>query len=367
MVYEESLVRNHDLDNIRERLGARKVNEMIDQVFAAVGPVCVYDSKILLQYCLGRLRGRHVGELTLEEANLLMAEHSGRLDLSNTDIKALPDGLEVEDCLDLSGSTVQSLPDALVVGNCLDLHHSDIESLPRGLRVGGWLYLHNTRIASIPADLLAGEGINLANTSVTALPEGLAVGTNLYLHNTPIASLPSGLVVGGDLDLMDTHITSLPDDLLIGGNIFMLGTGTTSRRVKRLREGDYVPSRYIFADGYLVHVKGEERLDGYTFYVGKIPGKNVITDGKRYARCRSVHDGIEALALKAALERGVDWYKGLSLDTEMSADDANVMYWAITRTYRREIVPEGRYTVREILDIAKGQLGYRMFAEFFGQ
>lgn len=367
MSCEGSLVGNHDLDDIRERLGTRKVDEMFDQVFDAIRPVCVHDARVLLRYCLDRLRWRHVGELTLEEANRLMAGHHGRLDLSHTDIKSLPDGLVVEDCLDLSSSAVTSLPDGLLVGNCLDLHYSDIESLPSGLRVGGYIYLYRTRIASIPADLLAGNGINLADTPITSLPEGLAVGANLYLRDTPLTSLPSGLVVGGDLDLTDTPIASLPDDLLIGGNILMSGTGMTSRRVKRLREGDYVPGRYIFADGFLVHVEGEEHLDGYTYYVGKIPGKNVITDGKRYARCRSVRDGIGALALRAALERGVDRYKDLSLDAEMSADDANVMYWAITRTGRREIVPEGRYTVREILDIAKGRPGYRMFAEFFGQ
>lgn len=118
----------------------------------------------------------------------------------------------------------------------------------------------------------------------------------------------------------------------------------------------------------MTHVEGEEHLDGYVFYVGKIPGKNVITDGKRYARCRSVCDGIEALALKAALERGVDWYKGLSLDTKMSADEANVMYRAVSRTYKQEIVPEGRYSIRDILDIAKGRSDYasRTFVEFFG-
>jgi len=62
----------------------------------------------------------------------------------------------------------------------LDLRETQITVLPEGLRVGGSLYLEETQI--------------------TALPEGLRVGGSLDLRGTQITALPKGLRVGGSLD-----------------------------------------------------------------------------------------------------------------------------------------------------------------------
>ena len=102
----------------------------------------------------------------------------------------------------------------------LDLNNTPITSLPDGLEVGGDLYLRNTKITSLPNGLKVGGYLDLSNTPITSLPNGLTVGGNLYLSDTPITSLPNGLTVGGDLDLRYTTITSLPKDLKVSGQIF---------------------------------------------------------------------------------------------------------------------------------------------------
>ena len=101
--------------------------------------------------------------LTKEELNV-----RGDLDLSNTKITSLPNGLKVGGHLNLSYSKIESLPDGLEVGGFLDLWGCKrLKSLPDGLKVGGSLILTVTPIAS--------------------LPDGLEVGMDLYLENTPIA------------------------------------------------------------------------------------------------------------------------------------------------------------------------------------
>jgi hypothetical protein len=120
----------------------------------------------------------------------------GDLDLTETDIESLPDGLNVEDILSLYGcKNIQSLPEGLEVGGHLDLGYSNITSLPKGLKVGGSLSLFDC-------------------ANITSLPEGLKVGRNLDLGFTKIISLPRGLKVEGFIDLNGTKLTEYTDDEL---------------------------------------------------------------------------------------------------------------------------------------------------------
>ncbi len=79
----------------------------------------------------------------------------GDLDLTETDIESLPDGLNVEDILSLYGcKNIQSLPEGLKVGEDLDLGHSNITSLPRGLKVEGRLFIKNTPLTKYSTEEL---------------------------------------------------------------------------------------------------------------------------------------------------------------------------------------------------------------------
>lgn len=155
---------------------------------------------------------------------------------------------------------------------------------------------------------------------------------------------------------------------------YLSNTDATKEPPRKLRDGDYVPGRYIYADGALTHVKSEKHLDGYTVYVGKIKGRNVVSDGKRYAHCDKIRDGIEDLIFKAAADRGAEQYRNLSLDSELPLDEAKTMYRVITGACRQGTeyfiasLGDGlkdRYIVREMLELTEGQYGHDRFAAFF--
>ena len=55
----------------------------------------------------------------------------------------------VGEYLDLSGTQITALPDGLTVGGSLDLRGTQITALPDGLTVGEYLYLRGTQWASI--------------------------------------------------------------------------------------------------------------------------------------------------------------------------------------------------------------------------
>ena len=238
----------------------------------------------------------------------------------------------------------------------LDLRGTGITSLPDNLTVSGWLDL---------------EGC----TGITSLPDNLTVSGWLDLRGTGITSLPDNLTVGGGLDLRGTGITSLPDNLTVGGWLDLRGTGITNPQYRKLQNGDYVPGRYLYADNILTHVKRKRAIQGYTLYVGKIPGVNVVSDGNNYAHCRTIRDGIADLIFKAAKDRGAEQYKTLTPDSVLKTEEAITMYRIITGACQQGTARfvesignlKDEYTVREIIEMTKGQYGADRFAKYFNE
>ena len=218
-----------------------------------------------------------------------------------------------------------------------------------------------------------GGSLDLRGTQITSLPDNLTVGGSLYLSDTQITSLPDNLTVGGWLDLRGTQITSLPDNLTVGGSLDLSGTQITSPKYKKLADGDYAEGRYIYCDGMLTHIKSAKQAKGYTYYVGKIKNKNVISDGKYFAHCKSFKDGIADLEFKKASSRGAEQYKRLTLESKMSLADTMAMYRIITGACKqgteqfvnnlREVKEE--YTVREMIELTKNAYRGDVFERFF--
>ena len=257
--------------------------------------------------------------LTLEHAEYLMKINDGNLNLSYTD--------------------VQTLPDNLTVGGGLDLRNTQIQTLPDNLTVCGWL--------------------DLSGTQIQTLPDNLTVGGGLCLRNTQIQTLPDNLTVGGWLDLSGSRIKNKEKEL---------------QKVKTIKNGDYVAGKYLFVDNILTQVKNKKTVGQYTVYVGKIKGRNVVYDGVHYAHCDKIRDGIADLLFKTAADRGAEQYKNLSLDTELTVSEAVTMYRIITGACRagseqfvnslRDL--KEKYTIRECIELTKGQYNAEKFAEFFG-
>jgi len=187
------------------------------------------------------------------------------------------------------------------------------------------------------------------------------------------ALLPDGLTVGGSLDLRGTKITALPDGLTVGGSLDLRGTKIKNKNnYRKLCDGDHKEGCYVYADGILIHVREKKAFGEYTFYAGKIKGRNVITDGKLWAYCKDVRSGIMDLRFKAS-DRDKSAFEGLTPDSRISFEDAAVMYRIITGVCSAgvsrfieglEEVKES-YTVKEICEITSDAYGGKEFAKFF--
>ena len=246
-------------------------------------------------------------------------------------------------------------------------------------RSGGSLCLCSTQIVIRPDGVTVGGLLDLSGTPIKSLPKGLTADGLLELSDTPIESLPEGLTVAGWLDLSGTPIKSLPKGLTVGGRLYLSGTQITDKAaarkmVKRLSNGDYVERRYLYADEILIPIKGRKTIGGYTVYCGKIPHRNVVSDGVHYAHCDRIRDGIADLLFKAAEDRGAEQYRGLGLDAVVTLEEAKTMYRVITGACRQgteafvESLGDRRkdtYTIRECVELTRGQYNAERFAAFF--
>ena len=143
--------------------------------------------------------------------------------------------------------------------------------------------------------------------------------------------------------------------------------------VKKLHNGEYVPKRYLYADGILTHIKSKRTVQGYVFYQGKIKSKNVVSDGIHYAHCKTFREGVADLLFKTAKDRGAEQYKGYALDSKIKTDDAIAMYRIITGACKQGTQQfidslgelKEAYTVREIIELTQGHYGADAFKKFF--
>ena len=289
------------------------------------------------------------------------------------------DKVIVDGNLDLSNTPIKTLPENLTVGGWLDLSNTQIQVLPEGLTVGGTLDLRNTPIKTLPENLTAGGWLNLSNTPIQVLPEGLTVGGTLDLSNTPIKTLPENLTVGGWLNLSNTPIQALPESLKIGGYIYLENTKLSdsqeelNHKVQKFQNGEYKENSYIYCDGCLTLIRKTKKLDKYTVYIGKIPGQNVVSNGKHFAHCDKIRDGIADLIYKEASDRGAEQYRGCQLDEPHTVQELMTMYRVITGACRqgteqfvKSLGPlKDTYTISEVIQLTKGQYGAESFQKFF--
>ena len=83
----------------------------------------------------------------------------------------------------------------------------------KDLNIKGDLDLSETPITSLPEGLKVKGDLNLAYSKITSLPKGLKVGGDLRLDGCAnITSLPKGLVVDGDLNVSGTPLEDVYDE-----------------------------------------------------------------------------------------------------------------------------------------------------------
>lgn len=269
------------------------------------------------------------------------------------------------------------MPEGLIIGGSLYLGDTKITSLPEGLIVGDSLYLEGTKIKSFPEGLIIGGSICLEGTEIISLPKGLTVGGTLDLRYTKITSLPEGLTVGGHLFIEDEKITSLHNNLTVGGVIYIRNTkaidvsmskGTTPTLYK-WRNGKYIKCDGIFNEVVSHHGNVYKVKD-----IGKTKEYYLVGDGNgKWAHGNTIKEAKMDLLYKIS-ERDKSKYKGLTLDSVLSYEEAIECYRVITgacsagtKEFCENELTEKKeyYSIKEIISLTEWKYGSIEFKKFF--
>lgn len=312
-------------------------------------------------------------KLTLEKVLNIMKINKGNLNLNWSDVESLPDNLFVPGNLYMYNCSIKDLPRGLIVGGDLNISKTLVERLPDDLVIGGNLDVSNTPLKEVCSGLIVPGYFDLSSTPIKVLPDNLIVGGAAFLQKTKVTKLSKGMVVGDCIDLRNTLVTELPDDLVVNGRIYADNIKAHNPNTKCLRNGDYVEGRYLYANGALTQVEYCYKEQECTVYVGKVKGRNVVSDGKYYVQCSDIKAGIAEIKSKTLNALDIVQYKSLTLDSVVELREAITMYCDITGARIQETNKfvasiknlKGRYVVREIIMLTKGQYGHNQFVDFF--
>jgi len=300
--------------------------------------------------------------------------------VSETNITEIPNDCEFMG-LNMSYTNIRKLKDNLVLVNLI-ADNTLLTKLPKGLKVKGLLDISHTKITEIPDDCEIGA-LYMSYTSITKLRDNLTLG-GLIINKCPISELPKNLVVYGSLDIEKTLIKCLPDDCLatrvycdfeLNDERYEKDWGCYKLKDEIVHINHPSGREFLHVDGILTEVV-EKKGNVYHIRTGvNDPIYYVVTDGNgHWAHGDTLEDAKEDLIFKIS-KRDKSEYESLTLDSELSYDEAIICYRVITgacragtKDYIEHRLPEPhkeKYTIKEMIELTKDEYGGETFHKFF--
>ena len=297
-------------------------------------------------------------------------------------------------------TTIKRIPKELYVNYHCDLSYSKFDELPKVMEVGSCLYLNNTPTTKLPEGLKNVYGdLNLRDTNVTKLNDNLVIHRTFNFVRTPIEELPKGLIVGYWLNLCNTKLRDYSNLHKVCSRF-----GVTEEKYNEIKDtlAEHTISivkRFStvlvtfepnYKGAYLFENENGKFIDADDMFAKIIKQKGnvyhiqmdgsgeisyLITNGEgRWAHGDTLEEAKDDLLFKIG-NRNKDDYEGLTMDSELSFQDAITCYRVITgacsfgtRDFVENRLGENRkdkYTVKEIIDLTEGEYGNKVFSEFF--
>ncbi len=214
-------------------------------------------------------------------------------------------------------------------------------------------------LTSIPEGFNPTVGGSLDLESLTSIPEGFNPTVGGYLDLRSLTSIPEGFnpTVGGSLYL--ESLTSIPDHL---------------RNPKRPTEPlTWQNGKFVLIDGILSEVINHRGGVWRTKRIHSSDVEYIVTDGTRYSHGATLQEAKEDLAYKI-VDHNSDRFKGVDIDLPMTFSEAVECYRVITgacaagvRGFVKSIGHDTSHgaTIRQMIEMTKGQYGASTFASFF--
>ena len=313
---------------------------------------------------------------------------------------SFPKVLKVNGNFKCIATDIKCMPEKLYVNLFCEFSRSTFDKLPKIMEVGESLYLVKTPITELSEGLKKVYGnLEIINTRISKLNDNLVVYSDLFLGRTPIKELSEGLIVGRILDLSNTNLNDYSNlhkvcpKFIVTKEKYEEIKGVLVKHSKKETcinneisvtfepnyKGAYIfeneNGKYINAD-YIFSKIVEQKGNVFHIQLGKDEGITyLITDGEgRWSHGRTLKEAKDDLLYKTT-NRDESDYENLTLNSELSFEEAIVCYRVITGAcslgtkdfieHRLGENKKDKYTIKEIIELTKGEYGNKDFREFF--
>jgi hypothetical protein len=343
-------------------------------------------------------------------------EITGYLYCSGTDTKAaFPKLTTIGGYLYCSGTdTKAAFPKLTTIGGYLYCYGSNTNAaFPKLTTIGGYLYCSGTDTkAAFPKLTTIGGNLDCSGTDTkAAFPKLTTIGGYLYCSCTDTkAAFPKLTTIGGYLYCSGTDTkAAFPKLTTIGGNLYCYGSNTKAAFPKLTTIGGYLDCSgtdtkaafpkltkqntgnkkakktlffalkkegFLFLDGILSFWKGSRESNGLKIHkvviVGKVSVSYCLEIGEVFSHGETIKEAKESLIYKVG-DRDKSDYKDWTIDKKITKKQAIESYRVITGAcesgVRNFVEQSGKtkqnYTVKDIVDITKGQYGNKEYMSFF--
>ena len=305
---------------------------------------------------------------------------NGRFECRFTTIKRMPEELHVKEECVFSHSKFDKLPKVMEVINTLNLYETPTTELSEGLKeVYGYLTIYGTNISKLNDNLVIYSDLFLGRTPIKELSKGLIIGRILDLSNTNLNDYSNLHKVCSRFIIDKEKYEEIKDKLAKHSKKETCFNNEISVTFEPNYKGAYLfeneNGKYINAD-YIFSKIVEQKGNVYHIQLGKDEGITyLITDGEgRWAHGRTLETAKADLLYKTT-NRDESDYENLSLDSELSFEDAIVCYRVVTGAcsfgtrdfieHRLGENKKAKYTIKEIISLTEGEYGNEDFREFF--
>ena len=308
-----------------------------------------------------------------------MVKVNGYFNCKNTIIKRMPEELYTEYDCNFSGCTFDKLPNVMENGFGLYLNDTAIAELPEGLKeVYGNFEISNTKLTKLNDNLVVYNSIFLCNTLIEELPKGLIVGSWLNLCNTKLKDYSNLHKFSPRFIVDEKKYKEIKDSLIKheisyddGDVIFVtFEPNYKGAYLFENKNGKYIDVDGIF--GKIVEQKGNVyhiRLRNHKYIT------YLVTDGEGHWAHGGNLEGAKDDLLYKITDRNKSDYENLTLESELSFEDAIMCYRVVTgacsfgtRDFIKNRLGNNKkevYTINEIIELTEGEYGNTTFKNFF--
>ena len=268
------------------------------------------------------------------------------------------------------------------IGN-LEITKSNQDDFKDLTEVSGDLYVYGQ--ASLQADALTtiGGGLYVHSPASLQADALTTIGGNLYVYGQASLQADALTTIGGDLYVNSQ--ASLQADALttIGGDLYVnspasLNAPKLDRNKKITRKQlarHFEKKGFVFADGILQKKISKKQVGSLTIYKTKKLASDesgyVVFDGENYSHGKTIKQAKDDLIFKLT-SRDTSEFKKWKVTDKKPIKDLVMAYRSITgacefgvKQFVSQNVKKTKYSVKEVIELTKGQYGSDKFKGFF--